>query len=238
MGVKLLKLIILAGLIWSASAHGQSYDFRLKMADSLFNQRKYTQSLKIYEEIFSQQAYSPAMLLRMAYVEEGLGNTSMSLYYLNNYYQLTRDEKALEKMEQTANAFQLKGYEITPFDRFRMFLLVYRLPVIGVLALGTLMFGIGAWLTRQKEMSRFIVVLQFVFAGALLFMVNIDLRKDAGIVSKSPVYIMSGPSSGAKVVAIIGDGHKLAVEDRNDVWVKVVWEGKTGWVRESTLMTL
>lgn len=238
MAGKLLALFVLIGLFYSPVAGAQTYNFRLKMADSLFYQRKYTQSLELYKGIFDEKAYSPAMLLKMAYVEEGLGHTALSLYYLNTYYQLTRNEKALEKMEETATAFQLRGYEITPLDRFLMFLTVYRLQVIGFLAMGTLLFGIAAFRAKGKDMQWFIVVVQFVFAAALLFMVNIDLSQDTGIVSKSPVYVMSGPSSGAKVVAIIGDGHRLHVEDTEDVWVKITWDGKDGWVKESTLLRL
>jgi hypothetical protein len=240
MAWKLFVLFVFAGLLHASEAEGQrqSFDFRLKMADSLFYQKKYTESLELYKQIFDQKAYTPAMLLKMAYVEEGLGQTAMSLYYLNIYYRLTRDERALEKMEETATAFQLKGYEITPLDRFLMFLTIYRFPAIGFLALGTLLFGISAFRQQGKDMQWFVVVVQFVFAAALLFLINIDLRQDAGIISKSPVYVMSGPSSGSKVVAIIGDGHRLDVEDTEDVWVKVLWEGREGWVKESALLRL
>lgn len=238
MAGKLFAVLVLVGFLQSPAADAQSYDFRLKMADSLFYQRKYTQSLELYKGIFDEKAYSPAMLLKMAYVEEGLGHTAMSLYYLNSYYQLTRNEKALEKMEETATAFQLRGYEITPLDRFLMFLKIYRLPVIVFLAFGTFLFGISAFRTKGKDMQWFVVVVQFVFAAALLFFINIDLTQNSGIISKSPVYVMSGPSSGSKVVAIIGDGHRLDVEGTKDVWVKITWEGKDGWVKESTLLRL
>jgi hypothetical protein len=238
MNWKAIALVVLAGLFRSPMAEAESFDFRLKLADSLFNQRKFTQSLAIYKEIFDQKSYSPAMLLRMAYVEEGLGHTALSLYYLNVYYQATRNEQALEKMEETANALQLKGYEITPFDRFLLVLAAYRLPVIGFLALGTILFGISVFRQHGKDMQWFIVVVQFVFGAMLLFFINIDLRQDAGIVSKAPVYVMSGPSSGAKVVAIIGNGHRLEIDDKEDVWVKVSWEGREGWVREGCLLRL
>ena len=238
MNWKAVVLVVIAGLLHSSMAEGQSFDFRLKLADSLFNQRKFTQSLALYKEIFDQKSYSPAMLLRMAYVEEGLGHTALSLYYLNIYYQATRNEQALEKMEETATALQLKGYEISPFDRFLLVLAAYRLPVIGFLALGTMLFGISAFRQHGKDMQWFIVLMQFVFGVALLFFINIDLRQDAGIVSKAPVYVMSGPSSGAKVVAIIGNGHRLEIDDKEDVWVKVIWDGREGWVREGCLLRL
>jgi SH3-like domain-containing protein len=72
----------------------------------------------------------------------------------------------------------------------------------------------------------------------LLFVINMDLKQDSGIVSQAPLYIMSGPSSGADVVAIIGNGHKLDIEGREDVWLKINWEGNEGWVKESGLMKM
>jgi tetratricopeptide (TPR) repeat protein len=231
------KLIILLTLFAiGGSAAAQSFDFQLKLADSLFQQKKFTESLKVYEEIYQQNAYSPAMLLKMAYVEEGLGHKARSLFYLDTYYQLTRDDRALEKMEETANAFQLRGYDITPFDRFLMFLTVWRIPLIAFLAAGTLIFALSGWFSKERSLAGFIVVVQFFFAAALLFLINLDLKQDTGIVSRAPLYIMSGPSSGADVVAVIGDGHKLDIDDREDVWVKVKWGGKEGWVKESGIM--
>jgi hypothetical protein len=233
------RLIILLTLfVISERAAAQSFDFQLRLADSLFQQKKFTESLKVYEEIYRQNAYTPAMLLKMAYVEEGLGHTARTLYYINNYYLLTRDERAREKMEETAAAFQLQGYTITPFDRFLMFLTTWRIPLIGFLAVGTLLFGLSAWRTKERALAGFIVVVQFFFAAALAFMINIDLTENSGIVSKSPIYIMSGPSSGADVVAVIGDGHKVDIEGKKDVWVKITWAGKEGWVKESGLMRM
>jgi hypothetical protein len=233
------RLIILVTLLAiSGSAAAQSFDFQLKLADSLFQQKKYTESLKVYEEIYKQKASSPAMLLKMAFVEEGLGHTARSLFYLDNYYQLTRDDRALEKMEETATAFQLRGYAITPLDRFLMVITAWRIPLIAFLAIGTLVFALSAWFTKEKALAGFIVVVQFFFAAALLFMINLDFKPNTGIVSRAPLYIMSGPSSGADVVAIIGDGHKLDIEGKEDVWVKITWEGKDGWVKESGIMKM
>jgi hypothetical protein len=236
-GLKFVLAVILAATLGQNSL-AQSFDFQLKLADSLFQQKKFTESLAVYEQIYAQKAYSPAMLLKMAYVEEGLGHTARTLYYLDTYYSLTRDDRALEKMEETATAFQLRGYDISPLDRFLMFLTIWRIPVLAFLAMGTIVFGLGAWFTKEKALAGFIVVVQFFFAGALLFVINMDTRDDTGIVSKSPLYIMSGPSSGAHVVAIIGDGHKLDIEGREDVWLKINWEGKEGWVKESGMMRM
>src|SRR5688572_27345504 len=78
----------------------QTSSFRLKTADSLFQSRQYIQSFEHYEQILKQNQYTPAMLLKMAYVQEGLKHNGLALYYLNLYYLTTRDKTALEKMSE------------------------------------------------------------------------------------------------------------------------------------------
>jgi hypothetical protein len=53
------------------------------------------------------------MLLKMAFVKEGLGDYSNALYYLNLYYLKTYDKKVLKKMENLAERYhKLEGYEL------------------------------------------------------------------------------------------------------------------------------
>jgi uncharacterized protein YgiM (DUF1202 family) len=60
----------------------------LVKADSLFEQKKYTESFDLYEQILDEeQLASPKMLLKMAFIKEGLGDYSRALYFLNVYYQ-------------------------------------------------------------------------------------------------------------------------------------------------------
>src|SRR5689334_22771820 len=65
-----------------------------KAADSLFRARQYSQSFELYKAILEQHYYSPAILLKMAYIQEGLGHLGRSMYYLNLYYQATDDKQA------------------------------------------------------------------------------------------------------------------------------------------------
>ncbi len=57
------------------------------------------------------------MLLKMAYVHEGLNHTGQALYCLNLYYLATKDQRALDKMEALATKFGLEGYKNSDFDR-------------------------------------------------------------------------------------------------------------------------
>lgn len=230
-----LLLILIA---CSTPTKCQSFDFRLKMADSLFAQKQYTQSLELYRQIYKENAYSPAMLLKMAYVEEGLGQRAMSLYYLSVYYRRTGNERALDKMEETALAFGLEGYQVSPNARFLLLLRKYKLAIVASLAMGILVFAVGIVVTRQKALSSFMVVIQAVFCAGLLYFVNLEDIGQMGIVSHNPVYLMSAPSSGSDVVAIIGDGHRLAMKGKQDIWVKVNWRGTVAYVRQNQLIEI
>jgi len=68
---------VAALLLLSLSTNAQVFGYRLKMADSLYGKKQYTQSLELYREIFNERNYSPAMLLRMAYIEEGLSQNTL-----------------------------------------------------------------------------------------------------------------------------------------------------------------
>src|ERR1041385_2293304 len=95
---QVLKIVVatVAFLAIYSNSFSQVFEYRLKMADSLYLKKQYTQSLELYREIFDQHSYSPAMLLKMAYIEEGLGQNPMALYYINLYYEITHDPSALQ----------------------------------------------------------------------------------------------------------------------------------------------
>ncbi len=69
---KFLKTFFLFLVFISQSSYGQGVTNKLNQADSLFQEKKYTESLDIYEDIVTaNKKASPAMLLRMAYIYEG-----------------------------------------------------------------------------------------------------------------------------------------------------------------------
>jgi len=45
------------------------------IADSLFNQRSYKEAMEIYEVNFESGIYSTSMLLKMAFIAEGIGDS-------------------------------------------------------------------------------------------------------------------------------------------------------------------
>ena len=125
----------------------------LSSADSLFEARQYTESFKLYDQLFQEdQVVSPAVLMKMAFIQESLGDYSETLYYLNEYFLLTSDESAVQKMQQLSEAHNLRGYEYTDFDLFFNYFREYRYLIIyGLTAL--IMMGLVYRVIRRKRQA-------------------------------------------------------------------------------------
>ena len=107
----MILLIFVMG-ITSALAKAPSEDpsaVVVAKADSLFATRQFTQAGDLYQSVFQKHHYSPAMLLRMAFIHEGLGRLGESLFYLNLYHLASSDPQALKKMEELAEKNRLQG---------------------------------------------------------------------------------------------------------------------------------
>src|SRR6185436_7100842 len=90
----------------------------LAKADSLYSSKQYTQALDFYQLLHKSGQYTPAMLLKVAHIQEGLGRLGESLYYLNLYFLATDDQQALKKMEELAKKNNLEGYETSETTHF------------------------------------------------------------------------------------------------------------------------
>lgn len=234
--LKFLALsIILVTSAFLSSA--QTSGYRLTIADSLFQAKRYTQSLEHYEEILRQRQYTPAMLLKMAYVHEGLNQIGPAMYYLNLYHIATHDKAVLSKIDELALKYNLEGYETGDSDRFWSFYLDNHLLIsLALAALAILMLSIS-YHTRFKRHSRptapaiaaaLVVILLFVHQ-------QYGAGRSRGIISQSTTYLMAGPSAGAAVIDVVGDGHRVDVIGRKDVWMKIRWDDEVAYVKQRSV---
>jgi hypothetical protein len=225
--------------LFSASTNAQIFTYRLKQADSLFLAKRYTQSLEQYEKILKQGEFSPGMFLRMAYIEEGLQNPGKALYYLNLYYQTTHDEEVVAKMEALANKNNLEGY--SEADRFRV-LTRYKdnhlYISLALCALIVLMVAITYASKRKKHTYTTMAIpigVLLITLGAHVFWGS---SLTPGIIQEDRVFVMDGPSPGASVIAVVTAGHRVEILRQHDVWVKILWQGETAYVKEHQLASL
>jgi len=210
----------------------------LHIADSLFQEKKYTESLEIYETIFeSSKKYSPSMLLKMAFIKEGLGDFSMALFYLDYYYQKTANKRVLTKMDELAEQNSLTGYEYSDFDLMVSYWHKYHLEIIVGLVLICLMLLSYFSFSKHKGTSTpSALLLLILFMGVTAFMINFGLDRPRGILISESTYIMKDPSSASDLVEIAGKGHKVRISGKEDVWYKIEWNDEIAWVREGNLI--
>lgn len=236
MQIHLLKILaILAFLIWPNSARAQTES--LRKADSLFKAKQYTQSFDNYHLILLEKKYTPSMLLKMAYIQEGLGHVSQSLHYLQTYYRVTGDESALKKIEALAEKNKLDGYTQEKFS-VQGLLASYRVQTMAITAGLIALCLFSGWATRKKGGTPTGALL---VSSLLLFLLvgqaNFLEAPQQGIVRQSSTYLMSGPSAGASVMAIIDEGHQLRILGQRDIWLEVEWQNRIAYIKEDKLLT-
>lgn len=235
-----LKIVVATvGFLLSAgNAHSQVFEYRLKMADSLYVKRQYTQSLELYSQIFKEHTYSPAMLLKMAYIEEGLGQNPMALYYINLYYEITHDPSALHKMEDMATKYNLTGYELSQTDHTLALINENKTAITTALsAICIVLLSLMIFTLRVKKIRPYISFSFFALTLILLVaFANVNLVPHNGITKNAPAYLMSGPSPGSNVLGIVNEGNRLPIRGRHDVWVKVKWRDGYAYLKENQVL--
>jgi len=233
----LIVLVLMVGICPTARSQSDNNPL-LQRADSLFQQKRYTQSFEIYNTLFKSQRYSPAMLLKMAYIQEGLNRISQSAYYLNLYYLATQDQGALTKLEELADKYRLEGYTPSQMDRVFTIYNQYRelitLGLISVFIFLLILLGI----LRFKLHERPYAVWGALVVLSILFLVHLNFGEGyaKAIIANNNTYLMDGPSAGSSVISVVRDGHRVQVIGKKDVWMKVQWGDREAYIKESNLL--
>ncbi|ELR68708.1 hypothetical protein C900_05891 [Fulvivirga imtechensis AK7] len=206
-------------------------------ADSLFQARKYTESFEIYQHLLhKERLVSPSMLLKMAFIKEGLGDYTQALYYLNLYYLHTADKKALTKMEELAKKKDLRGYEFNDLEFFKtIFFKYFNEIVLVLLTISLLLMVLILYRKKADQRPVGLAISIVVVLGLLFYTLNFGKDYNRGIITQNNTYLMEGPSAGAKVVTIIGKGHRLPIGGQKDVWTQTEWEGKEAYVKQDKI---
>jgi len=236
----LLKILVIIPLLLPIpSLFAQVSTFRLHQADSLYEKKRYTQSLEQYQTILNQHEYTPAMLLKMAFIEEGLNRVGQALYYLNLYYLASNDQFVLEKMEELAAKYNLSGYENSETDLMLSFYQDYHLHVsIALVSIAVFLISLSFYTRRKGKTPVASSISLFTVLVLLLLHVNAPNTYASGIVGERNSYLMDGPSAGASVVSVIEEGHRMRITGKIDVWYEVKWNENTVYVRDNDLLVV
>lgn len=219
---------------------GQPVRYAQQVADSLFEEKKYTQSFDLYDSIYQAGYSSASMLLKMAYIREGLGDYTMAMYYLYEYYTLTSDELALEKMESLASARNLVGYDYSDNDYFLSVYHEYHNQILQGLGALAIIFLLGVLYQRFVKKRRPVGNFIFMTTFSVLFLavLHMGMGFTEGIVVHPNTYVMDAPSASANVVDILQSGHKIPIEGKKDVWYKTTWNDAEVFIKQKNMLPL
>ncbi len=227
------KLFFIALIGLSFQAFSQPQNKVLSYADSLFKNQKFTQSFEKYDSIYNQKKASPAMLLKMAYIKEGLGDYTLAQYYLNEYYLATNNDLALEKMEKLAKEKNLLGYETSDLNFFlSLYYKHFQWLTLGLFAIVLLLFlFFTVHFYKLKKAPP--VISFFLTAGviSLFLLINFGKSYNKGIIIKNNTFVMADPSAGADVIEVITKGNKIKINGKQDVWLQIEWQGGVGYIK-------
>ena len=233
----LTKLSIFFFLILQ-SIHCQANVPQLLVADSLFAQGSYKEALEIYQTNYQLGVYSPAMLLKMAFITEGIGDKEMATLYLSKYYDLSPNPQTITKIKSLTGQSELVGYEVSDAMRFLLFLTEFKEVLVSVLTLFLVVSLILLWLKGRKLAEpRF--YWPSVVLIVLIFVANNFLKsQNAALVTKSPTLIVSKPSAGGEMVDLVEPGHRVKIKSAKDIWYEVEWKEKIAYIRKDNVTRL
>ncbi|MCS6833754.1 MAG: SH3 domain-containing protein [Flammeovirgaceae bacterium] len=215
---------------------------KLVFADSLFEIGKYTEAFEVYEQLLKEDShYTPKMLLRMAYIKEGLDDYAQALYYLNLYYHYQADDKVLTKMADLAEKKKLSGYRFSDYDFLLSLLQRHRIyVVISFFSVSILLTGYMFLLQRRKKRPPLfpLTISNLVLLATFFYILNYVKSPEFAIVKQDHVYAMSAPSAGAEVVKIFKKGDRVEVVGKHDIWHEIKSETDIGFIRQHHLLVV
>lgn len=229
-------LFFLISLWFSQPTTAQKVTSELARADSAFDAGAYQLAYRQYRGLLRQEAVaSPRLLLRMAYVQEGLGHYPAALYYLNMALARQPRLATWHKMAELARDQRLAGYPETwrqdlqlTFRRYYYFGLQGLL--IGAVVTGTLL------LVRRRQITRGWWIAYGSYLVLTAVYLNLLGTERAALVVRPTAALMAGPSAGSAWLTTAAAGDRLVVQGQQDTWYQVQWQGQEAYIRTQDLL--
>lgn len=235
---KFLSLILFISFSSVTHSYAQSIDKELVKADSLYESKQYTESIKIYENILKAGQSSPAMLLKMARIEEGLGNIPLTFYYLEKYFKITGDKKILTYLGKLSAQKNTVGFSYDSYFFMNYYYQEWKNQVNLILSVLVFWAVVAIYRNRNnKALKRKLFILLLIPLGLLAFTNNYQGLNYA-IITQQPTYFLNGPSAGSGLVERIEYPAKIIIQREIDVWSKTEWQGKEAYVKSNHIKKL
>lgn len=239
-----LNTIFLTKFIIFFTAFLQSFNCqadtsKLQIADSLFADQNYQEAYQIYQDLLeNEETFSPAMLLKMAFVAEGTGDYSSASFYLAKFYDQNPNPRVITKIKALTEQANLIGYELDDADRFFKFLSDLQYEITSILAFLLTISLILLFIFKNKaDQPKY--YLPTLFLIIMTFVANNFLSgPTTGIVTGSPTLVMDKPTSAGKLMTVVDPGHRVIIKSSKDIWYEVNWENKKAYIKKDNITKL
>lgn len=204
-------------------------------ADSLFITKKYTDAKIIYDSLYSQSYLSHDMLLKLAYIHEGLGEAQFALFYLEKYIlQFGPDQDVLDHILEIASKQNLSGYDRNDYNFIRSWLIAWR-HYISIALIGLILFLVVLLFFRKKKSLSLPILILSIVSLCILQGLKSPSKK---VIISNVAFLRDAPSSAGNVVKKIDPGHKLKLLGAQDIWFQVIYNKKTCYIKKNNVLIL
>ncbi|SHN35587.1 hypothetical protein SAMN04488057_1282 [Cyclobacterium lianum] len=228
-----IVFLLLFPLLSTLAVDSQGQDpVNLQHADSLFAQKQYQEALEIYEHLLHEKGtYSPAMLLKMGFIAEGVGDFGQASLYLSKYYEHYPNPAVTDKIKSLTNQARLEGYDVSDQDRFLGILVNYKTEITAGFAFLLLLSLIMIFLVREKRSGFYFPAFVFLL---LTFVSNNFIRMpETAIITGTTVLIMDAPSAASNLLRRVQAGHRITIHSNKDMWYEIEWDNRKAYIRKS-----
>jgi len=215
-------------LTFTQSINCQADTQTLNLADSLFISQNYKEALVIYENLLhEEQSYTPSMLLKMAFITEGMGDYSKTTLYLSKYYDYNPNQRITNKIKTLTEQSNLVGYTVTDGEQFFRLLVDQREKIIMFLAM-CLVISLVLIIKYRDKADRPRFFLPSFIIIIFIFLANNFLHTpQRAIITGSP-----------NLIRKVDVGHRVKVNSTKDIWYEIEWEDRKAFVKKQSLTKL
>lgn len=194
--------------------------------------------MEIYQSNFQLGVYSPSMLLKMAFISEGIGDSEKATLFLSKYYDLSPNQQTITKIKTLTGQKELIGYEVSDGMRFVLFLVEYREIIVGSLTLFLIMSLIFLW-SRGNKLTEARFYWPSVLLITVIFLINNFLKAPStALVTSSPTLIRNKPTAGGEPIDLVEPGHRVKILASKDIWYEIEWKEKIAYLKKEDVTRL
>lgn len=235
---KFLIISVISLIVEPISIQAKTPESELITADSLYQNKQFTEAIKIYNNLFEAGFSSPNMLLKMSRVMEGQENWGLTIFYLEKYFQLTHDQQVITHIEKLVEENKLSGFQYELpyyanlyYKHYRNYLSLLFVAILMAIMLKTL-------LNLKKKSSTTGKAVLIIVLLIILGCFNNFNGFQYGITINPPTYSMKGPSAGADIYKVLDKSTKIILHKEVDIWTKSSLNDKETYIRTDDIKKL